>query len=127
MHEENRLINIWLLHDLLLFLNWRIYISELDNLFNYSVHLVTNLSFLVSLLQALRMIFQLGVKPAWLNTCSTTMDKLQGTAASTEDLRTYMIDSPPVGDSVVPELLLKVLEPYRTEGGYVLFLMIASC
>lgn len=65
---------------------------------------------------ALRMIFQLGVKPAWLNTCSTTMDKLQGTAASTEDLRTYMIDSPPVGDSVVPELLLKVLEPYRTEG-----------
>lgn len=70
------------------------------------------------------MIFQLGVKPAWLNTCSTTMDKLQGTAASTEDLRTYMIDSPPVGDSVVPELLLKVLEPYRTEGGYVLFLMI---
>lgn len=65
------------------------------------------------------MIFQLGVKPAWLNTCSTTMDKWQGTAASTGDLRTYMIDSPPVGDSVVPELLLKVLEPYRTEGGYV--------
>lgn len=65
------------------------------------------------------MIFQLGVKPAWLNTCSTTMDKWQGTASSTGDLRTYMIDSPPVGDSVVPELLLKVLEPYRTEGGYV--------
>ncbi|KAF7152680.1 hypothetical protein RHSIM_Rhsim01G0066800 [Rhododendron simsii] len=65
---------------------------------------------------ALRMIFQLGVKPAWLNTCSTTIDKWQGTAASTGDLRTYMIDSPPVGDSVVPELLLKVLEPYRTEG-----------
>ncbi|KAA8523002.1 hypothetical protein F0562_009425 [Nyssa sinensis] len=32
------------------------------------------------------------------------------------DLRSYMIDLPPVGDSVVPEMLLKVLEPYRKEG-----------
>ncbi|XP_057507898.1 uncharacterized protein LOC130790857 isoform X2 [Actinidia eriantha] len=65
---------------------------------------------------ALRMILQLGVKPAWFNTCSTTIEKRHGTAASTGDLRSYMIDSPPVGDSVVPELLLKVLEPYRIEG-----------
>lgn len=28
-----------------------------------------------------------------------------------------MVDSPPVGDSVVPEMLLKVLAPYRREGG----------
>ncbi|KAG1346198.1 hypothetical protein COCNU_06G000270 [Cocos nucifera] len=37
--------------------------------------------------------------------------------ASVQDLRNYMIDStlPAVGDSVVPELLLKVLEPYRKE------------
>ncbi|KAL7168431.1 hypothetical protein ACSBR2_038799 [Camellia fascicularis] len=65
---------------------------------------------------ALRMILQLGVKPAWFNTCSTIIDMRPGTAPSTGDLRSYMIDSPPVGDSVVPELLLKVLEPYRKEG-----------
>ncbi|CAL5438889.1 unnamed protein product [Camellia sinensis] len=65
---------------------------------------------------ALRMILQLGVKPAWFNTCSTITDMRPGTASSTGDLRSYMIDSPPVGDSVVPELLLKVLEPYRKEG-----------
>ncbi|PPR83858.1 hypothetical protein GOBAR_AA36856 [Gossypium barbadense] len=38
------------------------------------------------------------------------------TTSSTGDLRSYMIELPPVGDSVVPELLLKVLEPYRKEG-----------
>ncbi|KAL6974165.1 hypothetical protein U1Q18_028348 [Sarracenia purpurea var. burkii] len=65
---------------------------------------------------ALRMILQLGVKPEWFNACSTVTDKMHGIAASTGDLRSYMVDSPPVGDSVVPELLLKVLEPYRTEG-----------
>ncbi|KAE8698360.1 histidine kinase 3-like [Hibiscus syriacus] len=32
------------------------------------------------------------------------------------DLRSYMIELPPIGDSVVPELLLKALEPYRREG-----------
>ena len=71
------------------------------------------------------MILQLGVKPHWFNTCSTTRDKkhylIQGTASGGGDLRSYMIDSPPVGDSVVPEMLLKVLEPYRKEGGFFLF------
>ncbi|XP_059635123.1 uncharacterized protein LOC132277309 isoform X2 [Cornus florida] len=69
---------------------------------------------------ALRMILQLGVKPSWFNTCSTNLEKrrypIPGTASSAGDLRNYMIDSPPVGDSVVPEMLLKVLEPYRKEG-----------
>ncbi|KAK7264903.1 hypothetical protein RJT34_32516 [Clitoria ternatea] len=69
---------------------------------------------------ALRMILQLGVKPSWFNTCSTTIKKrphlLPGTPKSTGDLRTYMINIPPLGDSVVPEMLLKVLEPYRKEG-----------
>ncbi|XP_058074403.1 uncharacterized protein LOC131223110 isoform X2 [Magnolia sinica] len=72
---------------------------------------------------ALRMILQLGVKPSWFNTCSTTTDRfpdhIRGNAPiSAGDLRGYMIESnlPPVGDSVVPELLLKVLEPYRREG-----------
>ncbi|KAK8604748.1 hypothetical protein V6N13_082223 [Hibiscus sabdariffa] len=68
---------------------------------------------------ALRMILQLGVKPSWFNT-SGTIDKrphfVPGTASSSGDLRSYLIELPPVGDSVVPELLLKVLEPYRTEG-----------
>ncbi|RVX11120.1 hypothetical protein CK203_013178 [Vitis vinifera] len=62
----------------------------------------------------------IGVKPHWFNTCSTTKDKrhhlIPGTASGAGDLRSYMIDSPPVGDSVVPEMLLKVLEPYRKEG-----------
>ncbi|XP_021808968.1 WD repeat-containing protein 11 [Prunus avium] len=69
---------------------------------------------------ALRVILQLGVKPSWFNTSSTTLDKrphqIPGTPKSSEDLRSYMIDLPPVGDPVVPELLLKVLEPYRKEG-----------
>ncbi|KAJ6296330.1 hypothetical protein OIU78_024221 [Salix suchowensis] len=55
---------------------------------------------------ALRMILQLGVQPSWFNTCSTTIDKrphlIPGTASFKGDLRNYIIDLPPVGDSVVP-------------------------
>ncbi|CAI0389271.1 unnamed protein product [Linum tenue] len=69
---------------------------------------------------ALRMILQLGVKPSWFNTCSTAIDKrphsIPGASSSAGDLRSYMIDLPAIGDSVVPEMLLKVLEPYRKEG-----------
>ncbi|XP_048331583.2 uncharacterized protein LOC107428416 isoform X1 [Ziziphus jujuba] len=69
---------------------------------------------------ALRMILQLGVKPAWFNTCSTTLEKrphqIPGAPSSSGDLRSYMTDLPSIGDPVVPELLLKVLEPYRKEG-----------
>ncbi|KAI4344151.1 hypothetical protein L6164_011415 [Bauhinia variegata] len=69
---------------------------------------------------ALRMILQLGVQPSWFNTQSTTIKKrphlIPGTPSSTGDLRRYMIDLPSLGDSVVPEMLLKVLEPYRKEG-----------
>lgn len=56
------------------------------------------------------MILQLGVKPSWFNSYSTSIDA--------GDLRSYMIEStlPAVGDPVVPELLLKILEPYRIEG-----------
>ncbi|MBA0845560.1 hypothetical protein Goarm_023167 [Gossypium armourianum] len=69
---------------------------------------------------ALWMILQLGVKPSWFNTTGTTIDKrphlVPGMASSSEDLRSYLIELPSIGDSVVPELLLKVLEPYRKEG-----------
>ncbi|KAL9242449.1 hypothetical protein vseg_016442 [Gypsophila vaccaria] len=69
---------------------------------------------------ALRMILQLGVKPSWFNTSSIMIDKrphqIPGTPKSAEDLRSYMIDTLPVGDVAVPEMLLKVLEPYRYEG-----------
>ncbi|XP_071737207.1 uncharacterized protein [Rutidosis leptorrhynchoides] len=70
---------------------------------------------------ALRLILQCGVKPSWFNTYSTTIAKgqqsqLLKTALSTGDLRSYLIDIPSIGDSVVPELLLKVLEPYQSEG-----------
>ncbi|KAE8687454.1 WD repeat-containing protein 11-like isoform X2 [Hibiscus syriacus] len=69
---------------------------------------------------ALRMILQFGVRPSWFNTSGTTIDKrphfFPGTSSSSGDLRSYLIELPPVGDSVVPELLLKVLEPYRMEG-----------
>ncbi|KAL0333972.1 UNVERIFIED_CONTAM: hypothetical protein Sangu_1553400 [Sesamum angustifolium] len=66
---------------------------------------------------ALRMILQLGVKPAWFDVFSATMNdwNTPGTP-SAGDLRGYMIASPRVGDSVVPEMLLKVLEPYRKAG-----------
>ncbi|XP_006646857.2 WD repeat-containing protein 11-like [Oryza brachyantha] len=70
---------------------------------------------------ALRMILQLGVKPSWFE-CNGN-DKLasnsfKATPTAFGDLRSYMIETtlPPVGDSVVAELLLKVLEPYRKEG-----------
>ncbi|KAG6589836.1 WD repeat-containing protein 11, partial [Cucurbita argyrosperma subsp. sororia] len=62
---------------------------------------------------ALRMILQLGVKPSWLN---TRPQLASGVSAAGGDLRSHMMDLPPVGDSVVPEMLLKVLEPYRIEG-----------
>ncbi|WCJ30032.1 Transducin family protein / WD-40 repeat family protein [Euphorbia peplus] len=69
---------------------------------------------------ALRMILQLGVKPSWFNTCGTNIDKrphsIPGTVSPAVDLRSYMSDLPPIGDAVVPEMLLKVLEPYRKEG-----------
>lgn len=65
------------------------------------------------------MILQMGVKPSWFNTSSATMDAVNyhfpGTPSAT-DLRGYMLNSPRVGDSAVPEMLLKVLEPYRKEG-----------
>ncbi|KVI11653.1 hypothetical protein Ccrd_009932, partial [Cynara cardunculus var. scolymus] len=67
---------------------------------------------------ALRLILQYGVKPRWFNTCSTITDKGNSQISRTlsSDLRSYLIDVSPIGDSVVPELLLKALEPYRREG-----------
>ncbi|KAL6496579.1 hypothetical protein OROGR_029837 [Orobanche gracilis] len=68
---------------------------------------------------ALRMVLQFGVKPSWFHTFSSTTNeaysRIPGTS-SAGDLRGYMIDSPSIGDSAVPEMLLKVLEPYRKEG-----------
>ncbi|OAP10019.1 hypothetical protein AXX17_AT2G22470 [Arabidopsis thaliana] len=69
---------------------------------------------------ALRMILQLGVKPSWFNTSSTCIDKrphsIPGRTSSSKDLRSFMIDFPPIGDPAVLEMFLKVLEPYRSEG-----------
>ncbi|KAK9141734.1 hypothetical protein Syun_011134 [Stephania yunnanensis] len=64
---------------------------------------------------ALRMVLQLGVKPSWLNRSSY---QIPVAPSSAKDLRSYMIDSPlpPVGDTAVAEMLLKVLEPYQREG-----------
>lgn len=60
------------------------------------------------------------MRPAWFNTRSTVLEKrphlIPGTPSSSGDLRSYMIDIPAIGDPVVPELLLKILEPYRKEG-----------
>ncbi|KAL6585948.1 hypothetical protein OROMI_002592 [Orobanche minor] len=68
---------------------------------------------------ALRMILQLGVKPLWFDAFSSVMSQdysnVPGTP-SAGDLRKYMIDSPPcVADYAVPNMLLKVLEPYHRE------------
>ncbi|TVU33503.1 hypothetical protein EJB05_25326 [Eragrostis curvula] len=70
---------------------------------------------------ALRMILQLGVKPSWLecsNNDKLASDSFKVAPATFGDLRSYMIETtlPPIGDAVVAELLLKVLEPYRKEG-----------
>ncbi|XP_073275016.1 uncharacterized protein [Primulina huaijiensis] len=68
---------------------------------------------------ALQMIIQLGVKPAWFDAFSTAMNIVDSHAPRTPsagDFRGYMMDSPRFGDTVVPEMLLKVLEPYRKEG-----------
>lgn len=72
------------------------------------------------------MILQLGVKPSWFNISGATADFAdmsphqipENPSTSVGDLRSYMIKSalPPVGDPVVPELLLKVLQPYQREG-----------
>lgn len=72
----------------------------------------------------MRLILQYGVKPSWFNTCGSIPDKggdsdsqiSRSSSASVGDLRSYLIDLSPIGDSVVPELLLKALEPYRREG-----------
>ncbi|CAH1449108.1 unnamed protein product [Lactuca virosa] len=64
---------------------------------------------------ALRLILQCGVKPSWFNTCSTIINN-KINELSVGDLRSYLIDIPTIGDTVVPELLLKVLEPYQREG-----------
>ncbi|XP_072994075.1 uncharacterized protein [Typha latifolia] len=72
---------------------------------------------------ALRMMLQLGVKPSWFNSSSASAEMLafqnsEVGVASVGDFRSYMIETtlPAVGDPVVPELLLKILEPYRKEG-----------
>ncbi|KAL4574582.1 hypothetical protein LXL04_021416 [Taraxacum kok-saghyz] len=67
---------------------------------------------------ALRLILQYGVKPSWFKACSSIpeCESETGRSSSVGDLRSYLIDLSPIGDSVVPELLLKALEPYRREG-----------
>ena len=65
------------------------------------------------------MILQLGVKPAWFNTSGPSFDtarQILGAGSLAEDLRSYIIDTTPVGDPAVPEMLLKVMEPYRKDG-----------
>jgi hypothetical protein len=77
------------------------------------------------------MILQLGVKPSWfecINSDKFGSSSFKAAPTTFGDLRTYMIETtlPPIGDSVVPELLLKVLEPYRKEGKQTIFPFIAD-
>ncbi|KAG2331850.1 hypothetical protein Bca52824_003030 [Brassica carinata] len=69
---------------------------------------------------AFRMILQLGVNPSWFNTSSQCIGKRSHSTpertSSSKDLRSSMIDFPPIGDPAVIEIFLKVLEPYRFEG-----------
>ncbi|KAF3329331.1 WD repeat-containing protein 11 isoform X1 [Carex littledalei] len=70
---------------------------------------------------ALRMILQMGVKTSWFNynDSYSSMEMSPSKNSPVEgDLRSYMIETglPTIGDPVVAELLLKVLEPYRKEG-----------
>ncbi|XP_076929183.1 uncharacterized protein LOC143593436 [Bidens hawaiensis] len=70
---------------------------------------------------ASRLILQYGVKPSWFDTHSAIPDikgnpQMLRSSSSVGDLCSYLIDASPIGDSVVPELLLKALDPYRREG-----------
>lgn len=69
---------------------------------------------------AFRLILQYGVKTSWFNTSNAIPDKpnsqISRNLSGVKDLRSYLIDASPVGNSVVPELLLKALETYRKEG-----------
>ncbi|XP_076936637.1 uncharacterized protein LOC143603842 [Bidens hawaiensis] len=69
---------------------------------------------------ALRLILQYRVKPSWFDTHSAIPDikgnpQMLRSSSSVGDLRSYLIDASPIGGSVVPELLLKALDPYRRE------------
>jgi hypothetical protein len=67
------------------------------------------------------MILQMGVKISWFK-CNDSYSSMEMSSSKSSpaggDLRGYMIETglPAIGDPVVPELLLKVLEPYRKEG-----------
>lgn len=67
------------------------------------------------------MILQMGVKTSWFN-CNDLYSSMEMSPSKSSpaggDLRCYMIETglPTIGDPVVPELLLKVLEPYRKGG-----------
>ncbi|KAF2582469.1 hypothetical protein F2Q68_00002059 [Brassica cretica] len=84
------------------------------------VPLCTPMLLPVSHALAFRMILQLGVNPSWFNTSSQCIGKrshsIPERTSSSKDLRSSMIDFPPIGDPAVIEILLKVLEPYRLEG-----------
>lgn len=69
------------------------------------------------------MILQFGVKSSWFNSLTTDIENFLEDIPETDplssgDLRSYMNESnlPSIGDSVIPELFLKVLEAYRREG-----------
>jgi WD repeat-containing protein 11 len=67
------------------------------------------------------MVLQMGVKMSWFK-CNDPYSSMEMSPSKSSpaggDLRGYMIETglPTIGDTVVPELLLKVLEPYRKEG-----------
>jgi len=74
---------------------------------------------------ALRMLLQWGVQPSWFDVDKLLRDTehlvhTPGMPSTIEkrDFRHYMLDTsfPLIGDTVVPELLLKILEPYRKAG-----------
>lgn len=74
---------------------------------------------------ALRMLLQWGVQPSWFDVHKLSRDTehlihAPGMPSTIEkrDFRHYMLDTsfPLIGDTVVPELLLKILEPYRKAG-----------
>lgn len=74
---------------------------------------------------ALRMLLQWGVEPFWFDVHKLSRDTehlihAPGMPSTIEkgDFRHYLLDTsfPLIGDTVVPELLLKILEPYRMAG-----------
>lgn len=75
--------------------------------------------------QALRQLLQQGVQPFWVDASISSFEGDHGgrsPGTPTGDLRQFLLDTslPVLGETVVAEVFLKALDPYRKAGKHVL-------